>query len=75
MYRPDPEISAIVKAADKISALIKCIEEVKIGNIEFKDAEISTKQALEAMHMPEVKIFMEEFLEGFYLTLDRLTDN
>lgn len=71
IYRPDAETAAIVKAADKISALIKCIEEIKMGNMEFRDAESSTRAAIDAMDMPEVKMFMEEFIDSFYLTLDR----
>ena len=73
IYRPDPETAALVKAADKISALIKCIEEVKMGNMEYKDAESSTSDILKKMDMPEVKIFLEDFIDSFYLTLDKLT--
>lgn len=71
IYNPDSEIKAIVKAADKISALIKCIEEINMGNMEFKDAEVSTRQALDKLDMPEVKIFMDEFMDSFYLSLDK----
>lgn len=74
IYKPDPEITAIVKAADKISALIKCIEEIKMGNMEFKDAESSTRAIIEKLDMPEVDIFMEEFIDSFYLTLDKQRD-
>ena len=70
IYSPDPQITALVKAADKISALIKCIEEIKMGNMEFKDAEISTRAIIEKLDMPEVKIFTEEFIGSYYLTLD-----
>jgi 5'-deoxynucleotidase len=62
----------IVKAADKLSALIKCMEETRMGNQEFRTAEQSTRQALEKMNMPEVEIFMEEFLPAYELTLDEL---
>ena len=70
IYRPDEQTAAYVKAADKISALIKCIEEVKMGNLEFKDAEVSTRRSVERMNMAEVKVFTEEFIDSFYLTLD-----
>lgn len=70
IYRPDEEIVRIVKAADKLSALIKCIEEGNMGNTEFKVAERSTRQALAAMQMPAVDIFLEEFIGSFSLSLD-----
>ena len=70
IYHPDQDTAKYVKAADKISALIKCIEEIKMGNMEFKDAESSTKAAISMLDMPEVEIFMSEFIESYYLTLD-----
>ena len=62
----------IVKAADKLSALIKCMEEFRSGNQEFKTAMETTKQALVKMEMEEVDIFMREFLPAYNLTLDEL---
>lgn len=62
----------IVKAADKLSALIKCMEELRSGNQEFKTALETTRQALEDMKMKEVETFMEEFLPAYDLTLDEL---
>lgn len=59
-----------IKAADKLSALIKCIEEEKIGNKEFSKAHTATQTALENMNLPYVDVFMNEFLPSFYLTLD-----
>ncbi len=70
IYEPDESIERIVKAADKISALIKCIEEKNMSNKEFKSAEASTRAALKEMKMPEVEIFLEEFIDSFSLTLD-----
>lgn len=70
IYSPEEQTMVYVKAADKISALIKCIEEIKMGNLEFKDAEASTRKAIEQMDIPEVKMFTEEFIDSFYLTLD-----
>ena len=66
----DSEYIPFVKAADKLSALIKCIEEEKIGNREFSKAHIATETALENMNLPYVNVFLEEFLPSFMLTLD-----
>ncbi len=66
----DKEINAIVKAADKISAYIKCIEELKMGNSEFAVAKDTIKSAIDSMDYPEVKAFMEEFIPSFNLSLD-----
>ena len=60
----------LVKAADKLSALIKCIEERKAGNLEFASAEESTLRALHEMELPEVECFLEELLPAYSLTLD-----
>ena len=68
----DAELMPLVKAADKISALIKCIDERKAGNSEFKKAEASTKKKIKALDIPEVKVFMEELLPAYELTLDQL---
>ena len=62
----------IVKAADKLSAYIKCIEERKAGNNEFLSAEKSTKAILDESLMPEVRYFMEHFIPAFELDLDEL---
>lgn len=68
----DPELLAIVKAADKLSAHIKCLEELKAGNNEFSLAARQTRAALDAMELPALSYFMEHFLSGFSLTLDEL---
>lgn len=68
----DIVLERYVKAADKLSALIKCIEEVRMGNNEFLKAKESTEAALEKMDLPALKIFMQEFLPSYYLTLDEL---
>lgn len=62
----------IVKAADRISAYIKCLEEEKAGNTEFKKAAVSILNKIEEMQMPEVDYFMQHFIPGFKLTLDEL---
>ena len=77
VYKPiltprDPEILRLVKAADKLSAYIKCVEELKAGNNEFRDAATQTRAALEGYGLPEVAYFMETFLHSFSLTLDQL---
>ena len=64
------EIMMIVKAADKLSALIKCIEEEQMGNREFERAKAEIMSAIEKMDMPETTIFIEEFLPSFSLSLD-----
>ena len=77
-YKPvlnceDGETEEIVKAADKISAYIKCVEELKAGNGEFRSAEEQIRRYLEASPLPEVKYFMEHFMPAFGMTLDELT--
>ena len=69
---PDRSVHAIVKAADKLSAYLKCVEELKAGNAEFKKAREQTYAALCSNPSPALKYFMEHFLEGFELTLDEL---
>lgn len=59
-----------VKAADKLSALIKCIEERSMGNQDFYRAEESTLRAIEDMQIPEAKFFVEHFIPAYGLTLD-----
>lgn len=71
IYRcDDAEIKAIVKAADKISAYIKCIEELKMGNSEFSVAEKTILENIEKMDLPEVKVFMQDLIPSFKLSLD-----
>jgi 5'-deoxynucleotidase len=74
-HEEDGYLWQIVKAADKISALIKCIEEKNAGNNEFGKALESTRLATENMDMPEVKVFLEEFLPSFYLSLDEQNES
>ena len=62
----------IVKAADKLSAYIKCIEERRAGNDEFISAEKQTRKLLEESPLPEVAYFLEHFIPAFELTLDEL---
>ncbi len=66
----DEYLWRIVKAADKISALIKCIEEEKAGNSEFREAKVSTLESIKAMDMEEVNSFLDDFMESYSLSLD-----
>ena len=68
----DEEVLPIVKAADKLSAYIKCIEEQKAGNTEFDSAALLTMDAMKAMGMPELDWFITECLPAFSLNLDQL---
>ena len=69
----DKELYKYVKAADKLSALVKCIEEIRMGNDEFKKAKDSTEKSLKNMNMPEVDEFITSFLPSFSLTLDEIS--
>ena len=69
---PGGEVEQLVKAADKLSAYIKCVEELKAGNNEFREAAAQTKKALEEYGLPEVEYFMSTFMDSFSLTLDEL---
>lgn len=70
LYSPDRDTALLVKAADKLSALIKCIEELNMGNKEFAEAEKTLRNAVEALACPEADIFLNEFIPSFYLSLD-----
>lgn len=72
LHESDPKTAVLVKAADKLSAHIKCIEELKAGNREFESAAQQTEQALRAMHLPCLEYFMEHCLDSFRLNLDEL---
>ncbi|MEG0833200.1 MAG: 5'-deoxynucleotidase [Oscillospiraceae bacterium] len=63
---------AIIKAADKLAALIKCIEEAQNGNREFRTAEAQTRKVIEANELPETKYFCDTFLSSYTKTLDEL---
>ena len=76
-YRPwvmeeDESVMPTVKAADKLSAYIKCLEEQKAGNTEFDSAAWQTRKALEAMKLPELDWFLKECLVPFTLNLDQM---
>ncbi len=68
----DPAVKELVKAADKLSAYIKCLEELRSGNREFTEAKEQVLEALKRMELPEVEWFLERFEDSFGLTLDAL---
>ncbi len=79
-YRPllfkdesESELWELVKAADKISALIKCVEEKQMGNKDFSDAESATLKIIKDMNVKEADVFLEEFMPSYGLTLDKQT--
>ena len=61
-----------VKAADRLSAYIKCIEESKMGNTDFVNAQNSIKKSIDEMKMPEIAFFIEKFLPSYSITLDEI---
>lgn len=69
----DKELWVLVKAADKISALIKCIEECRMGNLEFIKAREAQEKLIDEITLPEVKYFRDNYLDAYYLTLDEHT--
>lgn len=78
-YRPffeptdtDRDHHELVKAADKLCAYLKCLEEVSAGNREFSQAEQTLKETVERIDLPEVGYFLETFVPSFRLTLDEL---
>ncbi len=62
----------LVKAADKLCAYLKCLEEVSVGNQDFSQAEHTLKETVEQIDLPEVRYFLETFVPSFRLTLDEL---
>ena len=81
VFFPEEEENAayenkLIRAADKLSALIKCEEELRSGNQEFATAAASTRKKIEEMaeELTELKIFMEDFLPAYGKTLDELTE-
>ncbi len=70
IYSPDPLTQRLVKAADKLSALIKCTEELNMGNREFEVAHRSTLKAIENMKCAEAEVFLCDFIPSFSLSLD-----
>lgn len=61
-----------VKAADKLSAYIKCIEEKNMGNTDFLKAEETLRKSLDEMQMEEIEFYIEKFLPSYTMTLDEI---
>lgn len=72
MLCDDENLAKIVKAADKLSALIKCSDELKMGNSEFSSAYDSTLKAIKDMHLQEADVFINEFMPSYSLPIDKL---
>lgn len=68
----DRELWKLVKAADKISAAVKCIDERKAGNHEFLEAEKALRKSIAKLNCEEAEIFIADFLPSFEKTLDQL---
>jgi 5'-deoxynucleotidase len=74
-FRPEARDHAhreLVKAADKLGAYLKCLEETGAGNPEFAQAEKTLRASVEGLDLPEVRYFLETFVPSFRLTLDEL---
>lgn len=71
-FEEDEQVKKIVKAADKLSALMKCIEEIQMGNRDFYSAKDAQLASLKAMQIPAVDTFLEQFLPSYEQTLDEL---
>ena len=76
-YKPlltdlDKDVEALIKAADRLSAYIKCLEEIRAGNDEFKAAEKVISASIEDSPLPETRYFIEHFIPAFTLALDDL---
>ena len=72
LLESEADVHLIVKAADKLSAYIKCVEELKAGNAEFESAARQTMQAMQQMHLPCLDWFLAHCLDSFRLNLDEL---
>lgn len=70
VYETDSLTESYVKAADKLSALIKCIEELSMGNKEFDSAKKSTEKSIKELNLEAADIFLKEFIPSYSLTLD-----
>ena len=68
----DQEPRELVKAADKLCAYLKCLEEIGAGNREFAKAEKALRASVEELDLPEVRYFLDTFVPSFRLTLDEL---
>jgi 5'-deoxynucleotidase len=72
LFQKDTLEHVFMKAADKICAYLKCLDELKAGNREFEKATLSIRKELDLLNQPEVNYFLEKFAPSFSLTLDEL---
>lgn len=72
-FEPDEQIYQVIKAADRISALLKCIQEIRVGNSDFVTAKESTLKKIRQIPLKSVQYFMDNMLPAYYLTLDELS--
>lgn len=72
LFQEDSEEHRLMKAADKICAYLKCLDELRAGNREFEKATAAIRRELDSMKRPEVEYFLKEFAPSFSLTLDEL---
>ena len=72
LLESDEQIAIVVKAADKLSAYIKCVEEQKAGNTEFESAATQTMVSMKKMARPELDWFIDHCLPAFSLNIDQL---
>ncbi len=73
-FTPDDDSKLIVKAADKISALLKCIQEIRTGNDDFLTAKKTTEEKVKKIPLKSVEYFIKNMLPAYSLTLDELSD-
>ena len=75
LIEPDSKSAAwrVVKSADRICAYVKCLEEEKAGNTEFREAKAGIEASIWAIDLPEVQDFMRQFVPGFAMTLDQIS--
>lgn len=71
-YCDDPQVKELVKAADRLSAYIKCLEELACGNNEFSIAKVTIEKSLAESNAPEIKFFLDNFIDGYTQPLDNL---
>ncbi len=70
VFAPTAEVQQLVKAADKLQALLKCTDEIACGNREFSAAHTATLESIHALGCPAAELFLEEYLPSFSLPLD-----
>ena len=70
----DKLVGKLVKAADRISAYLKCVSEESLGNSEFSSAKLAIKETIDKIELPEVSYFMDNFVPSYGMTLDQISN-